>query len=694
MKDLTIGKKILFGFLTLLGLLVLVSLISIVYINKGTNNFIDYRSAARNTNITGRIQTNILMARLNVKDFIITGSEEESKQVKEYLQKVRTMVDEAYKETTDPADVAILKDIDKDLETYNKDFDKVTSVRVKADALFKDVLNTKGPAMEKELRLIMGSARTDKDTNAAAAAGETTSAIDQMRIAVLKFYQDASDQLAEVATKEMAASEKQIAELDKVIQNKDRRESWGRLSENFNVYKTTYPEFKQLMLEQTKLINDSLNKVGSRIADQSEKLKLNNMEQQNKLGPQILSDNKTAQIIVIIVSLISIAMGIFLALTISSGLSKVLNRITNSLSESSSQVASASEQLSGASQQLSSASSEQASSIEETSASLEEMSGMIENNLRNAEKAKELAGSVRSMAESGNQSMNELINSMTEILESNGKIEELVKVIGEIGEKTKIIDEIVFQTKLLSFNASVEAERAGEHGRGFAVVAQEVGNLAQMSGKAALEISSIVKDSIKNAETITTENKKRVEKGNNYVKETAKILKETVSNSEMVATSSAQVVNASREQTSGIKQITQAMEQLNKATQENASISEESASSSEELAAQADNLRTYVDELNKMVNGDKASGVNVNSNVVNHTSHMSHVNNVNHINQTNHSLAPATRNQGNVINFKQNPKKKEKQVVHSMPLKKEVGGEENIIMNAPNPSSNDDWERL
>jgi len=40
------------------------------------------------------------------------------------------------------------------------------------------------------------------------------------------------------------------------------------------------------------------------------------------------------------------------------------------------------------------------------------------------------------------------------------------------------MNDIVFQTKLLSFNASVEAARAGIHGKGFAVVADEVGNLA------------------------------------------------------------------------------------------------------------------------------------------------------------------------------------------------------------------------
>ena len=50
----------------------------------------------------------------------------------------------------------------------------------------------------------------------------------------------------------------------------------------------------------------------------------------------------------------------------------------------------------------------------------------------------------------------------------------------------------MFKTQLLSFNASIEAARAGQHGRGFAVVAEEVGHLAQTSGKAAEEIRNLL----------------------------------------------------------------------------------------------------------------------------------------------------------------------------------------------------------
>ncbi len=69
----------------------------------------------------------------------------------------------------------------------------------------------------------------------------------------------------------------------------------------------------------------------------------------------------------------------------------------------------------------------------------------------------------------------------------NEKAENITTVVTTI---TKVSD----QTNLLSLNAAIEAEKAGEYGRGFTVVAREIRRLADQTAVATLDIDQMVKE--------------------------------------------------------------------------------------------------------------------------------------------------------------------------------------------------------
>jgi methyl-accepting chemotaxis protein len=130
-----------------------------------------------------------------------------------------------------------------------------------------------------------------------------------------------------------------------------------------------------------------------------------------------------------------------------------------------------------------------------------------------------------------------------------------------------------------------------------------VGSLAEMSGHAAKEIEKIVKESVETAELITSDNKTRVEAGNEHVISTAKILKDIIEAASKMFESSLQVLNASKDQANGIEQINMATGQLDKAIQGTASSAEETASMSEELNAQTESLNNIVGNLSDVIMG-------------------------------------------------------------------------------------------
>ncbi|NQU65203.1 MAG: hypothetical protein HQ517_13100 [SAR324 cluster bacterium] len=96
-KDMTLSRKLSLGFGFVLLLLAVVSLISFTTIESASKEFMTYRGLARDTNLMGRVQANMLMVRMNVKDFLITGSDKDKEEYAGYVKLTTGFMDEAKK---------------------------------------------------------------------------------------------------------------------------------------------------------------------------------------------------------------------------------------------------------------------------------------------------------------------------------------------------------------------------------------------------------------------------------------------------------------------------------------------------------------------------------------------------------------------------------------------------------------------
>ena len=85
-----------------------------------------------------------------------------------------------------------------------------------------------------------------------------------------------------------------------------------------------------------------------------------------------------------------------------------------------------------------------------------------------------------------------LVNAKGFVSESAAQIDELAQTTRQVTGFLSVIREIAEQTNLLSFNAAIEAARAGDRGRGFAVVADEVRKLAEQSSRASAEAGEVL----------------------------------------------------------------------------------------------------------------------------------------------------------------------------------------------------------
>ncbi len=362
-------------------------------------------------------------------------------------------------------------------------------------------------------------------------------------------------------------------------------------------------------------------------------------EKFDKLGDEIekaadddkvkgLADANILNMLSLLIVVFSLLVGSAVSFMVIKNLSKTISQAIDKLKINSKEVSNVSVHSAASATELSEASTEQAASLQETMASVEEISAMVNQNADSALKVKTAVDDNQKSTEDGSRSVDAMMHAIDDIKDTNDKIlsqmessnkefSEIVKIISEIGEKTKVINDIVFQTKLLSFNASVEAARAGEHGKGFAVVAEEVGNLAQMSGNAAKEITDMLSNSIKKVNEIVQQTTVQVDKlvevgkdkivmGQSTAQKCRESLAQISSNAQNMTVMVAEIAHASKEQAQGIQEINKAISQLDQVTQQNSTVSQQSAGHAEQLNVQAQELSTVVEELLHFVDGGGA----------------------------------------------------------------------------------------
>ena len=102
------------------------------------------------------------------------------------------------------------------------------------------------------------------------------------------------------------------------------------------------------------------------------------------------------------------------------------------------------------------------------------------------------------MATTGQESLAGMDRTMRQLADSTGSIGSKLSVISERAANINLvvttITKVADQTNLLSINAAIEAEKAGEYGLGFLVVAREIRRLADQTAVATLDIERMVKE--------------------------------------------------------------------------------------------------------------------------------------------------------------------------------------------------------
>jgi len=236
-----------------------------------------------------------------------------------------------------------------------------------------------------------------------------------------------------------------------------------------------------------------------------------------------------------------------------------LDKMIRSMKLNSEKQTNISRNMNGIANSLTNSTSAQASSIEEISATMEEIASNVSLNSDNSVKTeKNTLKTIETIEEGSNSTLKS------------------VEAIKQVAEKVQLINDVAFQTNILALNAAVEASHAGEAGKGFAVVANEVKKLAERSNQAAQEIENVSANVLKIAESSRSQFQHIISEAGS----TAQLIKEITSNS--------------LEQNTNVQQINDSVQSLNKMVQTN-------TTEVDRINSLAGNLDETANEMNGLI---------------------------------------------------------------------------------------------
>ncbi|MGV0028430.1 methyl-accepting chemotaxis protein [Phormidesmis priestleyi] len=262
-------------------------------------------------------------------------------------------------------------------------------------------------------------------------------------------------------------------------------------------------------------------------------------------------------------------------LTAFQNMTNSLNALIAQAQRSGIQISTSTTQIAAAGRQLEATVNEQFASMNEVNATARQIAMTSGDLAKSMDDVAKTAQNTTLTASNSQTNLDKIQSAMQRLVYSTNSISSKLNVMNEkannINNVVTTITKVAAQTNLLSLNAAIEAEKAGEYGAGFAVVAREIRRLADQSAVSTLEIEQMVKDMQSSVSTSVMEVDKFRQEVGQYVEEVGTVstqIANFITDVQGLGPRFAVVSQSMDEQYRGAEQISTAIAQLSEASQQ------------------------------------------------------------------------------------------------------------------------------
>ncbi|WP_160106766.1 methyl-accepting chemotaxis protein [Pseudomonas izuensis] len=289
---------------------------------------------------------------------------------------------------------------------------------------------------------------------------------------------------------------------------------------------------------------------------------------------------------------------------VETGFNDMMTELTSLVSQaqrSSVQVTTSVTEIAATSKQQQATATETAATTTEIGATSREIAATSRDLVRTMTEVSTAADQASVAAGSGQQGLARMEETMHSVMGAadlvNAKLAILNEKAGNINQVVVTIVKVADQTNLLSLNAAIEAEKAGEYGRGFAVVATEVRRLADQTAVATYDIEQMVREiqSAVSAGVMGMDKfSEEVRRGMSEVQQVGEQLSQIIHQVQALAPRVLMVNEGMQAQATGAEQINHALVQLGDASSQTVESLRQASFAIDELSQVAVGLRSGV----------------------------------------------------------------------------------------------------
>jgi methyl-accepting chemotaxis protein WspA len=279
-------------------------------------------------------------------------------------------------------------------------------------------------------------------------------------------------------------------------------------------------------------------------------------------------------------------------------MSEELSALVGQVQNSGIQVNTSATEIASTAKEQQATASEIAATTVEIGATSKEISATSRELVKTLGEVASVADQTANLAGEGHTGLLQMEETMHNVMDAaktiNAKLAVLSEKASNIYQVVTTITKVADQTNLLSLNAAIEAEKAGEYGRGFSVVATEIRRLADQTAVATYDIEQMVKEiqSAVSAGVMGMDKfSEEVRRGVHEIQQVSGQLTQIIQQVQALAPRVESVNEGMQAQSSGAEQITQALTQLSEAAQQTVESLRQSSSAIDGLNQASSILR-------------------------------------------------------------------------------------------------------